>query len=268
MSWFWRTVWSCASGFSAYPPLARASRQELWRYLLLLTLISSAVLSVVVMREFRARMQELVAFVQQLPTIAITDGAATLEAPQPVRLERRDVAGIGDLLIVADTTGQTQTLEHPAGFGVFLTAHDVTIRQGARLRRYSLQSIPRLTIDDAFIADWGRRLTRWCYGVAPLVMFVSGLGARLMQALFWSAIAWAVRRVTGRPLAFPVVWRVAVFALGPPVLFATLVETLVMGHTHPLLWFMYMTIYLVLFNGALAVTAHALEDKTAVGSRQ
>ena len=284
MRWFWHTVWACASGFAAYPRLAQASRREVWRYLLMLVLVTSAVLSVVVARAFRAQMRELVALVQQLPTITIINGTATLapppagglpqgaralqgsqplagptgggvDAPQPVRLERRDVAGVGDLLLVVDTTGRTTALTEPSAFSVLLTAHELVISQGRRTKHYDLRPIQRMTIDDAFLAQWGRRLTRWCYGLIPLALFVYGLCARAAQALLWSAISWAVGRLVGRPLAFATIWRVAVFALGPPALFAAIVETLVLGQTHPILWAVYLAIYVVLFNGALAATA-------------
>lgn len=258
MRWFLRTLWACASGFTAYPRLAQAPRRDVWRYLITLMCVTSAVLSLVVGRVFSARMRELVAFVQQLPTITIVNGATMVDAPQPVRLERRDIAGVGDLQVVVDTTGQTTTLNAVTGVGVLLTAHDVVIQQGSRSRRYDLRTVQRMTIDDAFLAQWGRRFTRWCYGLLPLALVVYGLCARAAQALLWSAIAWAVGRMAGRPLAFAVIWRVAVFALGPPVVFAAIVETLVMGQTHPLLWGMYLAIYVVLFNGALAATYRAL----------
>ena len=251
MRWALRTLWACASGFRAYPPLVAATARQLWRYLLTIVLLSAIGLSVAVGTAFRRQMHELIVWAQQLPTITIVNGTAALSDPQPVRLERRDVAGVGDLVVVVDTTGQTTRLDEPVGFGFLLTAHELRIQQRRVTRTYSFRDVRQLTIDDAFLARWGRVLTRWLCGLLPFALVLYGLVARTLQALLWSALAWLMFRVMRQPFPFAAIWRLAVFALGPPLMFATIVEVLAAGQSHPVLWFLYLLVYAVMFNGAL-----------------
>ena len=244
-------------GFHAYPALTTATVRQLWSYLVTIVLLSAVGLSLAVGTAFRQQMRHLVVWAQQLPTITITDGTATVADTQPVRLERRDVAGVGDLLVVVDTTGQTTQLGEPVGLGLLLTAHDVRIQQGRRRRTYSFRDVKHMIIDDAWLTRTGRALTWWLCGFLPFALFLYGLCARAAQALLWSGTAWLMFRAMRQPWPFASIWRLAVFALGPPLMFATVVELLAAGQSHPVLWLLYLIIYAVMFNGALAAARRA-----------
>ena len=252
MHWALRTLWACSTGFHAYPALLAATARQLWHYLATFTLLSTLVLSVAVSATLWRRMDDLIRWAQQLPTITIVEGTAVVDAAQPLRLTRRDVAGIGDLAIVVDTTGETATLEEPAAFSVVLTAHALRIQQGRATRTYQLQHVRRLVIDDAFIARWGRALAWWVCALTPVVLFGYGVAAATLQALLWSGCGWWILRLREQPLAFAAVWRLALFAEGPPRVFAAVVEAFTMGHSQPILWMVYLALYVVFFSGALA----------------
>jgi len=249
-----RTLWACSRGFSAYPALSTAPQREVAGYLLTIVLLTAVLLAIPVCREFRRQMATLITWAQQLPTITIVEGTAGIVEPPPARFERYDVAGVGDLILVVDPTGQTRTVPVARGMSFLITDHELIIQRGTASRHYSFQKIRRLIIDDAFIAQWGRRLTSWLCWLAPLLLIAYGLVARLLQALLWSGIAWLMLRWSQPRLSFGSLWRLAVFALGPPLVFATIVELLTGTRGQPLVWLLYLLVYAVFSNGAIATT--------------
>lgn len=257
MRWALRTLWACSTGFHAYPALVTTTARQLWQYLLTFTLLSALILAAAVSATLWRRMNDLARWAQQLPTITIVEGTAVVDLTQPLRLERRDVAGIGYLVVVVDPTGQTTTLDDGVDFGILITPHQVIVQQRRATKTYEFQHVRRLVIDDAFLARWGRALALWVCALAPFVLFGYGLLAATLQALLWSGGGWWFLRLRGQPLAFAAVWRLALFAEGPPRVFAAVVEALTMGRSQPILWLVYLVLYAVLFSGALAAARRA-----------
>lgn len=258
IGWTLRALWACAAQFTVPVALTQATRRQLTAYLLVVVAISAAVLTVPVARELRRHMAALTAWVQELPTITIVEGTVTIVAEQPLHLVRRDVPGVGHLAIIVDTSEAASHWAEPMAFGARLTAHELILRQGRTTRSYDLRAIRHLVVDDAWLAHMGRSLTRWVTLLVPIVLLLYGLAARLVQALVWSGIGWWSGRLFQRPVAWRVSWRVAVLALGPPVVFATVVEALLQGRTHPLLGFIQLCLYaLIVGNGLRDVQAPA-----------
>lgn len=259
MRWALRTLWACSVGFHAFPTLLTTTARQLWQYLLTIVCLSALILSLPVCVALRREMRALIAWAQQLPTITIVNGTATLAESAPIHLERREIAGVGNLSLVVDVEAQAPAVQ-PAtsGFHVQLSAHELVVQQGRARRAYEFRRIRHLTVDDAFIARWGWRLTHWVCVAVPFALVLYGLCARTLQAALWSSVTWASLRLVAQPMPFPQLWRLALFALGPPLMFAATVEALLLGRTHPILWLIYVVVYAVMFAGALNATRRSL----------
>ncbi len=242
------TLWACASNFQAYPLLARASWREVWHYVITLVVMTSVILSLAIGRLFWRQMHELGDWLQQLPTITISDGTASFPGDSPFRLERLDTPGVGHIVVTLDRT-QSSTVSPDLGdLRVLITPTAMTVGDRAKTRTFPFHEMDDLVIDDAFLAQGVRRLTWWFCGLLPVLLVLYHLVAKWLQALLWSGVAYCVLwdRVRG---AYPDLVRIAVFAVGPPTVFALLLEVTLTTRAQPLLWLVYLAIYAVLFVG-------------------
>lgn len=252
MGWAWRTLWACSTGWRAYPALAGARRREAARYIITVTALTTVILTLPIARELWTRMDAVVQWVQQLPTITVVEGRAGIVEDQPLRLELRDLAGVGDVAVVIDTTGATSVTDSRAAVTALITADALVLRRGAQTQRYPFAAVRRLVIDDAWLARWGRALMRWVVLLVPAALLVFSIMAMIVQAVVWGGAAWAAGRLRGLALPWSALWRLAIFAQGPPRVFAAVAEACVADRSHPLLWLVYLLVYGVLFAGAVA----------------
>jgi hypothetical protein len=299
--WAAHTLWLCASDVRIYPQLARAARRDVVYYALVVLVVISVPLTIAVGRLFTQRMQELVTWSLALPTFTIIDGRAQFAAELPVRLERYGVGGVGDVVIALDPTGTADLIDATVDVGVVIQPEQIIIRQQGQQRTYPLRDIDALTIDDAFMLQWSKRLTSWFYLLLPLLLLVYHVVGKTLQALCVTGIAYLTRwwprmmtwqlyiglligltcyglvlkqgllhsifagllallmlQVVGSRLAYGQLLRLAVFAMGPPTVFAAIIESITLERAQPILWFVYVLLYGTLLGGAIRSTSRVV----------
>ena len=163
--------------------------------------------------------EEAPKFVNQLPTVRISKGYASVTVPQPYIIKDPDK---GDPVMIIDTTGQTTSLDNSQAI-ILLTKTQLIVKdrlQGSR--KLDLSEMDDITIDKTLVYDWLESFTEWfailLYPFAVLFSFAFRSG----QAAIYALIGFLFSRVMKVGLDYGIIIKLAAISLTPVIVLNTL----------------------------------------------
>ncbi len=159
-------------------------------------------------------------YVNQLPSIVISKGQASIAEPQPAIVKDPEK---GDPVMIIDTTGQITSLENSKAT-ILVTKTQLFFKdslQGTRI--INLSELGDMTIDKAFVYDWLEVFSEWfailLYPFALLFSFAFRSGQVLMYALIGKFFSQALKI----SLNYQVLMRLAAISLTPVIILNALI---------------------------------------------
>jgi hypothetical protein len=158
-------------------------------------------------------------FVNQLPSIVISKGQASIDGPQPSIIKYPEK---GDAVMIVDTTGQITSLENSSAI-ILVTKTQLFIKdslQGTRI--LNLSELGDMTIDKALVYDWLEVFSEWfAILVYPFALLFS-FAFRSAQVLIYALIGMLFSQVIRVGLNYQALMRLAAIALTPVIIFNAL----------------------------------------------
>lgn len=215
-------------------------------YLLLLLAICSALRMVGLQRGLSNFIdEEFPPFVEQVPTITISDGQVQIDEPQPYYIKDPDS---NDVVAVVDTTGTIQSLDDTEAF-VLLTKTKVTWRQGEiETRTFDLTEVKEFVLDQDKITGWLNSIKKFLVlAIFPIVVLGSFI-FRIIQALIYGAIGLLFATWCKVKLSYAALLRVAVVAVTPCIIVKTILELASVRLPWAGLWFFLVAMAYLFFG--------------------
>ena len=161
------------------------------------------------------------ALIEQIPTITIAKGEASVDVPQPYEITDPD----SDMVIgLIDTTGKPVSLEETDA-RVILTKTDVIYRKNAiETRTFSLQNVEHFVVDQETVAGWLEMVRKY---IAILAFPFAVLGSfifRVVQALIYAAIGILFCRMSKTERPYQTLLRLSVMAITPVIIVSTVFD--------------------------------------------
>ncbi|MFZ7128555.1 MAG: DUF1189 domain-containing protein [Desulfobacterales bacterium] len=154
----------------------------------------------------------------QIPDIRIEKGKVRIDADQPYFIKAAD----GDSVVaILDTTGRHQSLNDTTAV-LLLTENRLLVRRSAdQTREFDLSGMDGFHLNRERATSWMRSLMSWM----PVVVFpfavLAALAYRLLQALLFAGLGFAVAIGLKHPVTFQAAFTVAALALTPMILLDT-----------------------------------------------
>jgi hypothetical protein len=154
-------------------------------------------------------------YVNQLPSIVISNGQASIAEPQPSVIKDPEK---GDPVMIIDTTGQIASLENSKAT-ILVTKTQLFFKdrlQGTRI--LNLSELGDMTIDKAFVYDWLEVFTEWFAIVVYPFALLFSFAFRSAQVLIYALIGMFFSRPLKAGLNYQVLMRLAAIALTPVII--------------------------------------------------
>jgi hypothetical protein len=199
--------------------------------------------------------------VEQLPTITIEDGRASIEEEQPYYIYLPE-AGSERPLAVIDTTGEITSLEATDAKVLLTQTHLYMREEGGQVRVQSLAEVDGVVLDRQRVYGVIDTFTTWI-GLAlyPLAL-IGSYAFRIIQALIYAAVGMAFAQNRRLDLSYAATLRLAVAAVTPVIVVKTLLTLLRVDLPALIAWPLFIAaalVYLYLGVGACAGEETPLE---------
>lgn len=159
------------------------------------------------------------ALASQIPTITITDGKASVDAPQPLTIKEPMT---GEIIAVIDTTGQINSLAETQA-RVLMTQTEVMMEKSSfENRSFSFEEIDQFTLDQSTVDSLFAAFTK--YGPICLSVFVTVFMYlfRIFQVMIYALIAMIFANSHSVKLSYASLMRLSVMAITPTLIVNTL----------------------------------------------
>lgn len=158
--------------------------------------------------------------VDQIPTITIVDGEASIEEPQPFYIVYPET---DEDIFVIDTTGLITSLADTDAKGI-ITKTDVIYQQSlTETRTYSLAEIDEFTLDQDMIRPWLARVKMAAAPVIYLCALPCSFAIRIVQALIYAAIGIFLCNLCKTKRTYEELLRLSVIAVTPMIIIKTII---------------------------------------------
>lgn len=152
--------------------------------------------------------------IEQIPTIQITQGKVSIDAPQPYFIYSPE----NEVVAVLDTTGKHTSLADTPAF-VLLTDHMLLMRENEyKTESHDLSPVDGFSMDRAKAQAWADRFGSWF--MVALFPFLLGMMYlfRMVQVLVYAGMASVIARIVKVRLHFDAMLRIAAVAMTPPLI--------------------------------------------------
>lgn len=172
--------------------------------------------------------------VSQIPVVTIADGQASIDEPQPYYILDPES---GDVLVVIDTTGTINSLEETEAQALITRTGAIYRKSALETRSFSFSEIDRFVLTRDRIYGWLDAGKRYA---APVLYPFCVLGSfvfRILQALLYAAIGLLIARLLKTGRSYDDLLRLAVVAVTPAIIAATLLGLAGIGLPLAGLWY-------------------------------
>ena len=183
--------------------------------------------------------------VEQIPTITIRNGIASIDKPVPHVIREPDT---GMVFGIIDTSGEIISLENREA-DILLTKTQLIVRdKNQKVSIYELSGFKDMQFDKHDAHGLLNSISKWVvYALYPVILLISFV-FRLLQATLYAAIGLLFAKRLKVDLTYQELLRIAVIALTPAIILSALFDWL----TYALLfeWFLNfaISIYFVYFG--------------------
>lgn len=207
--------------------------------------------------------------VQQLPTITLKDGQASIDKPSPYFIRTPD----NHILAVIDTSGQFTSPDQTQGV-VLLTKDKLYIKRNAtEVRQYELKNTEDMVITQTKVYNFLHLVKNWGLFIVYPILVIGSWIYRVIETLIYAIIGTLIfANIMKVKLEYQQILRIAVMAVTPPIVLSTVLDFFFI--TFPYQFFLYFIIamaYIVYGINAnrkatspeeIAVTAETVIDQT------
>ncbi len=156
--------------------------------------------------------EEAPKLVTQMPSLKIVNGKVSIDKPEPyfVKDERT-----GYPLIIFDTTGQIRSLAGSKAV-MLVTEKAVIVKNSeGQTRTIDLTGIDSFSLDRRLLYEWIDELEKsFVFILYPCAVFFFFI-FRLIEAAFFAAVAYSLRKSSGMPFSYGTYMRLAAVSLTP-----------------------------------------------------
>jgi len=154
-------------------------------------------------------------YVNQLPSIVISKGQASIAEPQPAIVKDPEK---GDPVMIIDTTGQITSLENSTAT-ILVTKTQLFFKDSMRgTRIINLSELGDMTINKAFVYDWLEAFSEWfAILIYPFALLFS-FAFRSAQVLIYTLIGLFFSRALKVSLDYRALMRLAAVSLTPVII--------------------------------------------------
>jgi hypothetical protein len=197
--------------------------------------------------------KDLAPIISQIPQITITNGTASVDAPQPYTIKSPETKKV---LFVIDTTGRINTLKEAEARGLMTKKEIIIQKNDLETRTFSFKSIDHLIVNQKKVAGWSETarkylaITFYPFAVAGSFIF------RIIQMVLYAAIGLMFASWFRSKISYDCLLRLSVVAVTPCIIINTILG--VTGVTVPFagLWSFVVTM-IYLFIGVGESAKHA-----------
>ncbi|MEK6744398.1 MAG: DUF1189 family protein [Nitrospirota bacterium] len=158
------------------------------------------------------------ALIEQLPTITIIKGEASVAVAQPYKITDPDSKMV---IALIDTTGKTVSLEGSEA-RVLLTRAEVIYKKSAiETRNFSLKEINAFVLDQEKVTGWLAIVRKYVAVVAFPFAVVGSFAFRVAQVLIYAAIGILFARMCKTDRPYQTLLRLSVMAVTPVIIVST-----------------------------------------------
>lgn len=215
-SYFWQSI----SSFDFYKKALTFRMAEVFKYLVLLLLVFSLLISGGVTFRMTKVFGDLADWaIKNLPAIDITDGKVSVDAQMPFKIREKGME------LILDTTGQTTFISEETEQGILLTKDKLIYKQSKnQINTYELSNVKKLSLNRTSIENWKRISLRIFFPLCFAAVFIYYVIAKTLQLLFFSLLPLAVCGIRNIKLRYSEIFKITVFALTLPFFIASILE--------------------------------------------
>ncbi len=234
-----------------YRDAARRWQGVAFGYLLLLLALCWIPGAIRIHRSFALFVDEEAPLViEQIPEIAIIDGQAFIDHPQPYTIHDPVT---GEALLVIDTTGTITSLEQTDARGLVTARQAIFQKSDIETRSFSFETIDRYTLNQEKIYRWLDLAKTWA---APIFYPLCTLGSfayRIIQALLYACLGLLLTSLFKGKLPFEALLRLSVVAITPAIIIGTLFDAAAIEPPLAGLWFFLLSMGYLWFGIRAAI---------------
>ena len=246
---FWRQIVLSFSSGNFYRTVIHQPLAKSFRYLALLILAASLVLSAryaILFHHFLGEAEEWAW--EYLPEIWIEKGEVRSDVDQPWSYET------DDLVFILDTTGEIQEIPSDFPQGILLEQGRLTYKRQRltipETRHYDLSTVESFHLNAETIGSF-RKWGPWVFWPFLFgILFGYFIVGKSVQVIAFSGISIAANWASRRALPYQALLNIGIYALTLPFLLGTALDLFVFGEYSPFLGLVFVAIY-----GALLVAA-------------
>ncbi|MCD4688931.1 MAG: DUF1189 domain-containing protein [Desulfuromonadaceae bacterium] len=188
--------------------------------------------------------------IEQIPEIAIIDGQAFIDHPQPYTIHDPET---GEALLVIDTTGTITSLEQTDARGLVTARQAIFQKSAIETRSFNFETIDRYTLNQEKIYRWLDLAKTWA---APILYPLCTLGSfayRIVQVLLFACIGLLLISLCKGKLPFEALLRLSVVAITPTIIIDTLFDAAAIKPPLAGLWFFLLSMGYLWFGIRAAI---------------
>ena len=211
----WQRLWRSAYSAEAYRDVAGDRVPSLIGYLaVLITLVTVLSTMAAQIRISRLLDEFKPWLIESVPELRIQEGRVSSPVDQPYVWEMEAFG------FVLDTTGATTELDPAYDEGVLLTETELIYRRSQfETRRYDVSEFPDVELNAQTWDQWIGAIKSWLWVPVAISTFLWLWVAKFLQVLFWSLLGLLAAAVTKRPLRYPALLNIGIYALTVPMVF-------------------------------------------------
>jgi len=200
---------------------------------------------------------EAPSIISQIPTITISKGEASVDAPQPCRITDPKT---GKVLVILDTTGAITSLDNTNAVGLVTKTAAIIKKNAVETRTFSFSEVRDFTVDKDKVTAWMNTVKRYLMPVVFVLAILGSFVYRIILVLISAAIGILFAKGTRFERPYLSLVRLTVVAITPGVVISTVLD--LVGFHVPWDGLVYMVMALAyLFFGVKAIADE--EQQTA-----
>lgn len=159
--------------------------------------------------------------ISQIPTVTISKGRVSVDAPQPYSIVDSKT---GKVLVILDTTGAITALDKTNALGLVTQTAAILKKNETETRTYSFSEIQDFTVDKDKVTAWVDSLKKWLMPVLFPVLLLASFVYRIILVLIYAAIGLLFAKGTRFEQSYATLVRLSVVAITPCIVISTVLD--------------------------------------------
>lgn len=159
--------------------------------------------------------------IAQVPTIAISKGQASVDAPQPHRITDPKS---GKVLVILDTTGAMTSLDKTNALALVTKTAVIIRKNQTETRAFNLNEVREFTVDRDKVTGWMNTMKTYLMPVFFVMAVAASFVYRIVLVLIYAAVGLLFAKGTRFERPYASLVRLAVVAIMPCIVVSTILD--------------------------------------------